>query len=423
MKNIVVTKEFEELYNLLEVQNKNVILFGGAGTGKSTFLNWFKNKTKKNVIVLAPTGIAALNIGGQTIHSMFRFPLRPLTPGDIESLSWSKKQILKHADIIVIDEISMVKADILDSINWSLQINLGSKKKFAGKQILLMGDMFQLPPIVTNDVSFFYKQVYNSPYFFDSQIYKKMNFVHFSFEQVFRQANKEFVDKLNDIRFAQVKQDTLDYFNRRCQKCEEENILTITSYINSADLINRNKLEQIKGDKKVYKGTTWGKFKWDKSKTLTPLELELKIGAQVIFTKNDENERFKNGMIGKLVYLGNDRIGVEVDGKEIVVTKTSWEMVEPVWNENENKFDIKEVGGFEQYPLALGWAITIHKSQAQTYDKVKIDLGKGAFAPGQLYVALSRCKEYNNIYLTQPIKISDIFCDNVLLKWWKTVDK
>lgn len=418
-EKIEITPQFEELYNLLENKKQNIILFGGAGTGKSTFLNWFRNKTKKNIVVLAPTGIAALNVRGQTIHSMFKFPFKPITPGDIEPISQSKKSLLKHADILVIDEISMVKADILDGINWSLQINLASKKLFAGKQLLLMGDIFQLPPVVTNDVAFFYNSVYESPYFFSSKVFSLMNFKNYCFDKIFRQSDKEFINNLNKIRFANVNTEVLNYFNKRSVECNEKEILTITSYANSAELTNTLELAKLETEEKVYKGKEWGKFKWEKSKMLTPLELKLKVGAQVIFTKNDEKEQYKNGMIGKITHLRPNHIGVRVGEKEIEVTKVNWNMIEFVWDEHENKFNEVEVGGFEQFPLALGWAITIHKSQAQTYDKVKIDLGRGAFAPGQLYVALSRCKNYNKIYLTKPIKNSDVICSNILLNWWK----
>ncbi|MCM1260647.1 MAG: DEAD/DEAH box helicase [Staphylococcus sp.] len=418
LNNIEITEQFKELFDLLENKNENIILFGSAGTGKSTFLEWFRKNTKKNVVVLAPTGIAALNVKGQTIHSMFRFPFKPLTPIDIETLARGKKDVLKHADIIVIDEISMVKADILDAINWSLQINLCSKKMFAGKQILLMGDIFQLPPVVTNDVAFFYKQFYESPYFFSSQVFKNMDIKGYQFNKIFRQNDKNFINKLNEIRFAKANINTIKYFNERNLDCKEDNILTITSYSNSADLINSLELEKINSEEKIFTGYTWGKFKWDKSKMLTPMELKLKVGAQVIFTKNEENELYKNGMIGKVVGFKPDTILVEVDKQIIYVTKTEWKTFDLSWNENENRFNEIETGGFCQFPLALGFAVTIHKSQAQTYDKVKIDLGRGAFAPGQLYVALSRCKDYNKIYLTKPIKFSDIIVDNVLMNWW-----
>ena len=420
MKNLKITKEFEQLFDLIENKNRNIVLFGSAGTGKSTFLKWFKENTKKNIVCLSPTGIAALNIGGMTIHSMFSFPFKPLTPQDIGPISKNKRNILKKADIIIIDEISMLKPDILDAISWSLQINLKKKKIFGGKQIILIGDLFQLPPVVNSEMDFFYSKLYESPYFFSSKSFLNYNFKIFNFNHIFRQSDKEFIEHLNKIRLMKHTKETIDYFNKRNIKSNDKDILTITSFVKTADFINNQKLKSIEGPSKKYIANISGKFNIDKM--LTPQILELKIGTKVMFTKNDKDGRFKNGTFGKVCYLGNNYITIEVEEKDykekINITKEKWISYEYIWDEKDNHFKEKEKGYFEQFPLTLGYAITIHKSQGQTYKKAKIDLGSGAFASGQLYVALSRCTDYNNIFLAQKIKESDIIINEKILNWW-----
>lgn len=422
MKEIKITKEFEELFDLIENKNRNVVLFGSAGTGKSTFLKWFKQNTKKNVICLAPTGIAALNIEGVTIHSMFNFPFKPLTPHDIGPLSKSKKNILNKADVIIIDEISMLKPDILDAISWSLQINLGKKKIFGGKQIILTGDIFQLPPVINNDVKFFYDKIYDSQYFFSSKTFLSSNFKIYNFNYIFRQKDKEFINHLNNIRLMNKNKETIEYFNKRNIKCEDKNILTITSFVKTADFINEQKLKMIDSKQKVYSANIKGDFKLA-NKMITPIDLILKVGAKVMFTKNDDEDRYKNGTFGIIKYLGNNYITVEIENEgikeKINITRSKWVAIDYYWNDEENKFDEIEKGSFEQFPLTLGYAITIHKSQGQTYESAKIDLGSGAFVSGQLYTALSRCINYNNLYLVQKIKDSDIIYNSIIINWWK----
>lgn len=417
---IKITEEFKQLYDLLENKNRNVVLLGSAGTGKSTFLKWYKENTKKKMLFLSPTGIAALNIGGATIHSFFGFPFKPLTPQDITNLKEYKRKILKYADIIVIDEISMLKPDILDGISWSMQLNLSSTKPFAGKQILLVGDMFQLSPIVNKGIEWFYQNIYKSCYFFSSKKYQESHFENFVLTHIFRQEDKEFIKHLNEIRLLKPTAETLEYFNKRCNICNDKDILTITSFVKTADYINATKLAQINNEPKTYKAIINGIF--NVKQMLTPEELTVKVGAKVMFTKNDKEERYKNGTFGVIKRLAPNSITVMLEnGLQTDITREKWIAYDYVWNEKERKFDEQEKGSFEQFPMMLGYAVTVHKIQGQTCSKIKIDLGSGAFAPGQLYVALSRCTDYNNIYLAHPIKLSDVVKNNEILEWWNKI--
>ena len=313
----------------------------------------------------------------------------------------------------------MLKPDILDAISWSMQLNLSKPLPFAGKQILLVGDMFQLPPVVNKELEFFYKGVYPSCYFFDSKKYKEMYFENFVLTHIFRQEDKEFIGHLNEIRLLKPTQETLSYFNKRCQPCENKDTLTITSFVKTADFINQRKLEEINNAPITYKAIISGVF--NTKQMITPENLTLKVGAKVMFTKNDKSQedRFKNGTFGMIKRLEPNSITVLLEtGLTAIITREKWIAYDYVWDEKEKKFNEKEKGSFEQFPLTLGYAITIHKAQGQTYTNAKIDLGTGAFASGQLYVALSRCTNYNSIYLTHPISRRDIIQNQEILDWW-----
>ncbi len=418
--NLTITEEFRDLYDILENTNKNILLLGSAGTGKSTFYKWWKEKSSKNIITLAPTGIAALNIGGKTIHSMFFFPFKPLTPSEIHPVPKMLRCILKAADILVIDEISMVNANLLDSINVAMQINTSVFKPFGGKQILMIGDPFQLSPVVTNDTRQFFEKKYETPHFFSSLIYKKMEKLGLitikKLTKIFRQEDAEYINNLSAIRKMNVTNKELDYFNARC-KSAPEGIITLTSYVKTADLINLIELQKLQTKSYKYEAKFTGKFDPAKIRLNSPQVLELKVGSQVIFTKNDEEGRFKNGMVGKVIETFPEYVKVRTDQADIFVSPATWKMVDYVYNEETKKLEEKEVGSYTQLPLALGWAFSIHKSQGTTLEKVNIDLGRGAFASGQLYTALSRCINYNNLYLTKKIRFEDVVINNDVLNW------
>lgn len=415
---IQMTKEFETLYDWLENKNANVIISGSAGTGKSTFIKWYKENTSKKILFFSPTGIAALNIGGTTIHSFFRLPFKPLAPQDIQQLKEEKKQILKQADIIVIDEMSMLKPDIFDAMSWTIQLSLATTKPFGGKQVILIGDMFQLPPVVTKEVEKFYRIVYKSPFFFDSRVYQKMHFKFCNLTHIFRQSDQEFIGHLNEVRFANPTAHTLPYFNARAVLCDDPDILTLTSYVKTAESINESKMKQNPNEPFTFYAFVQGNF--NVKQMLTPEELTLKVGAKVMFTRNDKANRFRNGSFGIIKRFNNGSITVAIEnGITTDIKREKWIAYDYIWNEKTNAFEEKEKGSFEQYPLILGYAITIHKSQGQTYSKAKIDLGSGAFAPGQLYVALSRCTDYEQVYLAHPIKPSDIKQDKSIIDWYE----
>ena len=413
-QDIVVTQEFNNLFDTLENTHKSVILFGSAGTGKSSFLRWFRSKSKKNITVVAPTGISALNVSGSTIHSLFLFPPKLITNDDIKYLGEKRKNVLKHTDILVIDEISMVRADLLDAISNSLQINLNSTRPFAGKQLLFIGDMFQLSPIITGDTELFNK-AYEGPYFFNSDSYKQVSFEYFRFTKIFRQKDETFINHLNNLRFGDNTLEDINYFNRRFVPCLDKDIITLTSYVKTAQEINNDRYEELTTKEHIYEGQVEGKFKVEN--LLTPITLRLKVGCQVIFTKNTDS--YKNGTIGTVVSLDKDSVIVKVGTTNITVHKEKWENTEKYWDDKDQTFKELVIGTFVQFPLTLGWAITIHKSQGQTYKAVKIDVGRGLFAEGQLYTALSRCVDYNNLYLLRPIRQSDVLCSQPLLQWYK----
>ena len=397
---IVITQEFKNCEKYLD-NGFNVYLSGSAGTGKTTFLKYYKNKHQdKNILLIAPTGIAALNIDGTTIHSTFRFPFKPLVESDIEWWNHKQKAILRNADLIVIDEVSMVKPDILEAISLSFQKNLKSKKHFGGKQILLIGDIFQLAPVVPNYHIEYYNKTYGGVYFFNASSFKSGDFVFQQFTHIFRQTEKVYIDRLQEVRQLKYTQNTLDYFNKRVSNHTPKDVITITSFVKTADDINMSKLNEIKGDTKTFIGVINGKFDYDQNRMLTPLKLNVKKGAQVMFTVNDMNGMFRNGTIGTIVEIDDDIIYVKTKTHDCIpVQRYVWTLWQTDWDNNARRFTQHEKGSFIQYPLALGWAVTIHKSQGQTYDDVIIDTGTGTFVFGQLYVALSRCTRYEGIYL------------------------
>ncbi len=420
-----LNKEFQYALDLLEKTNASIFITGRAGTGKSTLLQLFRNTTRKKVAVLAPTGVAALNVQGQTIHSFFGLPAKPLARHEITKRK--NRRLYQRLDVLIIDEISMVRADLLDSINYFLQINRGNPAPFGGVQIAFFGDLFQLPPVVaTMAERQLFSTVYESPYFFSAQVFEDgFEMDRLELKETYRQESGHFVRLLDAVRLNQIDYDELEDLNERhIPDFEaEEYYITLSARNSIVNQINETQLRKLNTDTYTFIASATGNFNPKVFPTETALHL--KLGAQVMFVKNDPQRRFVNGTIGKIVKLNDDLITVVIekeDGekKYIDVEKLTWEMMKHQVNENEGgKIETEVVGTFTQYPLKLAWAITIHKSQGKTFDKVIINLGKGAFEHGQTYVALSRCRTLEGIVLQQALRPRDIMVDDRIVEFFE----
>ena len=421
-----LNNDFKYALDLLEKTSHSAFITGRAGTGKSTLLQLFRNTTHKKVVVLAPTGVAALNVQGQTIHSFFRFPAQPITQGDIKKLK--KRSLYKNMQVLIIDEISMVRADLLDNIDYFLRVNRENPAPFGGVQVIFFGDLFQLPPVVSSaaekELFSFY---YDSPYFFSAKLFEEdypMEMIEL--RKTYRQESRYFLRLLDAIRLNQFDQEDLNDLNERHLPGFEieDYYITLSTRNAIVDQINEQRLARLETREFQYQASISGNF----NPRLFPAEaiLRLKKGAQVMFVKNDPQRRFVNGSIGKITEISDDVIKVLIeeqsDGRQrtIEVERLDWEIQKYKANEEEkNKIDTEVVGTFKQYPLRLAWAITIHKSQGKTFDRVIINLGRGAFEHGQTYVALSRCRTIEGVVLKQPLRPRDIMVDERVVEYYE----
>lgn len=420
-QNLDFNEKFAFCYNLLENDIKNIFVTGKAGTGKSTLLQYFREHTTKKMVVLAPTGVAAVNIKGQTIHSFFCF--RPdITPENVFSirLHRSQKRLYESLDAIVIDEISMVRSDLLDCIDAFLRM-YGKKKNepFGGVQMIFFGDLYQLPPVVTQREQTIFSEVYPSPYFFDSKSYNSLNLKIIELDKIYRQKDEDFIQLLGGIRNKTFSRWDMVVLNQRLkpdfQIPEGEYYISLTTTNAIADRINQEQLEKLNTKLCEHEGDLSGDFK--ESDLPTHLNLKLKEGAQVMMLNNDPQGRWINGSIGKTTYLneegfGEDSIEVELHSGSVVEVKpVTWEIYRFRYNEDSQSIVSEAVGAFTQYPIKLAWAVTIHKSQGKTFDKVIVDIGRGTFSHGQVYVALSRCTTLEGVILRKPIYDHHVLLD------------
>jgi len=425
---LVLNDDFRYVLDTLEKDGKSMFVTGRAGTGKSTLLQLFRRTTRKKTAVLAPTGVAALNVQGQTIHSFFGFPPRIVTPQEASRKVSRKdlKRLYQNLEVLIIDEISMVRADILDGINRFLQINRENISPFGGVQVVFFGDPFQLPPVVTNDpveVGYF-RDYYETPYFFSAKVFEEpdFNLEMLELRKVYRQESRHFLRLLEAIRINNLDHDDLQDLNVRWTPDFEtpEGYITLSARNATADKINRTALERLPGREMTFLAEVKGQF--DPGNFPTEALLRLREGAQVMFVKNDLEKQFVNGTIGKVIQLGSEKITVlveEENGKKrkIDVAPAEWEIIR-YKSEPSGEIGTETVGSFRQYPLKLAWAITIHKSQGKTFDRILVDLGSGAFEHGQLYVALSRCRTLEGIVLRQPIRHQDVITDEQVVEFF-----
>lgn len=426
-------KEFQDALLLITKTRQSVFLTGKAGTGKSTFLKYICSHTKKKHVILAPTGIAAINAGGVTLHSFFKLPFRPILPDDpdlstknsriFEFFKYTKKhrKMLKEIELIIIDEISMVRADIIDCIDKILRVFSGNQRlPFGGKQLLLVGDIFQLEPVVPTDQKEILRRFYASPFFFSANVFKEINLVPIELQKVYRQTNPVFIDILDKIRNNIATRPDLDILNKRYfptfEPRNEDMYITLVSRRDQADFINDKKLDALPSKEIVSCGTITGEF--PESSLPTQLNLSLKEQAQVIFIDNDPERRWVNGTIGMISGIDEENgfIYVMLDsGIEHLVEKTSWRNYKYKYNEKEKRVEEEIVGTFEQLPIRLAWAITIHKSQGLTFNRVVVDLSGGVFAGGQTYVALSRSTSLEGLVFKSRVSLHDIFIRNEII--------
>ncbi|MBN2109213.1 MAG: AAA family ATPase [Deltaproteobacteria bacterium] len=422
MSELDINLQFQTAFNLIVESGCDVFITGKAGTGKSTFLAWLRDTTAKSLAVLAPTGVAALNVQGQTIHSFFRF-MPGITVEDAKKRAADIKNdtFYKHIKTIVIDEVSMVRADLLDCIDVFLRTVLKKKQPFGGVQMIFIGDLYQLPPVVSSHDREHFKAAYDSPYFFSSQVMTggdfKLEFVEL--EKIYRQKDERFIDILNAVRRNEVTEDVVAALNERVTSPEEDcatGCIHLTTTNEAAGRVNEEMLGRLK--KKAHSFTAQVRGDFDLKQAPADAELRLKEGAQVMMLTNNSDGLWVNGTIGRVEHIDNAGVDVRLpDGDIVPVDPYKWTLYRYVYDKEKKSLSQESIGTFTQYPLALAWAVTIHKSQGKTFDRVVVDFGRGTFAHGQAYVALSRCRTLEGMTLRQPLKKSHIIMDWRVIKF------
>jgi len=421
MNEIELNEGFVKAFSACEETCKHVFITGKAGTGKSTFLQYFRQNTKKKIAVIAPTGVAALNVNGETIHSFFGF-LPDITLEKVKASKKKNKELYKILDAIVIDEVSMVRADLMDCIDKFLRVNGRDKKKpFGGVQMIFIGDLYQLPPVVTSKEKEMFKTLYVSPYFFSSTVFLNLEMVFMEFQKIYRQSEEGFIRLLNKIRNNTIGEEDIKILNQRHGanfevKSNDKYFIYLTTTNRAATEINEEQLMKLKGRQFEYQAETDGNI--ESGHFPTDNVLKLKKGAQIMMLNNEPTGRWVNGTLGTIVDFYKNTGGEEdcivvefADGTIEEIFSNTWDIFHYKYDAKKKALESEVIGSFTQYPMKLAWAVTIHKSQGKTFNKVRVDFGSGTFAHGQAYVALSRCTSFGGLILEKPLKKNHILMD------------
>lgn len=411
-----------QIFNRMERTNETMYVTGRAGSGKSFLLEYFVKNTHKKVVKVAPTGMAALNVGGQTIHSFFGLSLDAQNPETIRRQGvWGKRrEVLRQIDTLIIDEVSMVRVDVMVAIDIKLQLANDNTLPFGGKQVVMFGDLYQLPPVTESQVDRYLADKYGGIFFFNAPVFNRISLPVYELETVFRQKDAEFISILNDMRVGSITENELDVLNNCSGTVPRDNhnrAVVLSPRNETVSRINQEKLDQIRRPEYMYKAAITGDF--SKFGAPTEVELRLKVGAQVMMLKNDvsgnestygvnQGRRWVNGTIGVVSELSQDMVKVMINRVEYTIDRATWEKKVYEYDARAKKLIARTVATFTQFPLRLAWALTIHKAQGQTYKSVEVNLEGGAFGSGQTYVAVSRCVSLDRLYLTQPISKKDI---------------
>ncbi len=407
--DMIFTPDFVLALDTIRNTKKHILITGKAGTGKSTFLNYLKKRSGEKTVFLAPTGIAALNIGGQTVHRFFRFGI-DTTPEKIQELWGAKREIYEEVDTIVIDEVSMLRADLLDCVDKFMRINgKDPLTPFGGARMVFIGDLYQLPPVYTGKEAGLFNDRYKSAFFFDADVMQELDILHIEFEKIFRQSDPEFIEILNAVRTDTATDEHLQKLNsRRKEKPELGTEIVLTSLVSIAERINEMQMEKITTRPQTYTAYIFGRF--DPKLYPTSESLELKEGCRIMMLNNEPDGLWVNGTMGTVSALSENEphsIKVKLDndeGRDVVVSDYKWDVSHHIYNPVSKKIETVSDGSFAQLPVKLAYALTIHKSQGSTFKKMYLDLSGGIFASGQLYVALSRCRSLEGISLSGNIQ-------------------
>lgn len=426
--NYEITEEFRRVLDLLSVGTPPVLFVtGSAGTGKSTLIDVLRAELNQNLVVVAPTGVAALNVCGQTIHSFFQLPPGPQPKA--KRVIGPARDVIEKMEILVIDEVSMVRADLLDAVDDALRLNTMKKSApFGGKSVVLIGDMHQLPPVIAgSEERHLFEESYDSPYFFSAICLKQLPLVCVTLTESFRQSDERFIRLLDNIRIGRDLEYTVEALNESVGEIvtDAENRLVLTAVNARARQFNDRELSLLPGKEWIYGAELEGDWLENESQLPSPAELHLKVDAQVMFTKNGPD--WVNGTLGRVLDLDAESIEVELlsefgRGAIVGVERESWERYRYNWDDKKRRVEIEVIGTYRQFPFILAWAVTIHKAQGLTLDRIDIDLGRGMFAAGQAYVALSRCRTVEGIAFNRPLRLTDVRCDPAIQAFYAELD-